>query len=255
MVIKLKIDKSNLIKIYFNNMTDFTSFNIKMGLNLYFDHLPDELIRETLFYLTDYDSFNNIYHIDYYPINKILDDHYFWKYLIELNIGYLSKYITPLENRTINMTNVGNFLYRLIYYLRAMGAYSKSMEIYQDNRYKLSKLYEIYFPSGEIPKDENVSHNLVFFNFSQEIPKISLGGKFLTDYSLFFQGLLSKSNDILYKFLSNGNNITYITMRTTISNYYVGFGDSTLIEKTIINKEDFLALLFHVHFNGGQIEK
>ena len=215
-----------------------------MNPDLYFKHLPDELIREILYNLSDYDSFNHLYDTNYNFINKILDDYYFWKYLINAKIGKLSQYIIPLENKSTNIIKKFNFLYRLIYYIRCMNSYIESIKIFNNSQNALSRIIKKYFPSGKIPFVDDVSKDIY-----DELPKIILDGRFLTDFSLLFSGIKVMNDDLIYKLLSDSINITRMTALPSIGNIFIVFFQIGQYEdRSIMNREEFLALLFHIHF-------
>ena len=129
----------------------------KNKMDIYFNYLPDELNREILSYISDFDTFKNLYISNEKSIKKMLDDHNFWKYLIESKIGYLMNYITPLINKSTT-SNLTDFFYRLSYYTRVVNSYKEVIKIFKEMEDFHESLVKKFFHGkslGDINKYKN----------------------------------------------------------------------------------------------------
>lgn len=86
-------------------------------LNNYFDLLPQELIREIVYYIDDYES---LIVINQLQRDKNIYDKYFWEFLFRSKLGYLSP-IVPIDPSLTNSIN-----YMASMYIRSLGSLKKT---------------------------------------------------------------------------------------------------------------------------------
>jgi len=215
----------------------------------YFEFLPEDLIREIVLFIDDYNEIFSLY--EYNNIKIIFDTKKFWINLY--NLKFPSIFMTILN---VNF-NISNIAYIISTYIKHVNSYNKTMSVFYQNCKLVNTRIQTYYP--KLNRDNITGHDIDLIkkdnnydNIHDSRVSIEFEGNPIHNFELLLETeIIDNKLYILAYYNTLMNSIENSVLFIDFIGYHivVYISDTDIINLDISSKEVFLKILFNIYLN------